>query len=196
MGGFADLCVLGYIVGPAIGFLPQIYKQEPAYNPALCWLTILSHLLKLFSSGSVKTDKAFKYQFCMVILVHCYIIWLHSRKKGDEKFNLFGIAISQRIFYRHLLETLFMIMITLKLLEFIGLDFLFAPCSTGINIFVTFLHLEFYRKNKAKPVELFVSWIVGDFIRLFCMLKLFESPLLYIFEVLAQIAINLVILLL
>lgn len=187
---------IGFILGPTIGFFPQIYRGKPTYSPGLSVLTILSCLLKLFSHKPSGFDSVLQYQFCVAILVHVYLIRLHAQQKGQDIRSFFRLVHSHRWYYKYIVPCAGSFIISLKLLDFFGLGYLFTPASVVIDLAITFLHLDLYLNQKPKPKELFAAWLAGDIIRLVMMVRKYSTPIEVLFGTLIQIAINLVLLLL
>lgn len=187
---------IGFILGPMIGFIPQICKGEPAYNPGLSALTVFSSLLKLFSHRSSSFDLILQYQLCVAILVHFYLIRLHAQQKGQDVRSFFGLVHSHKWYYKCIVPSSGLFVVSLKLLDFFGLGYLFTPASVVVDLVIAFLHLDLYSANKSKPKELFAVWLVGDSIRLVMMFRKYSAPIEVLFGTLVQMAINLALLLL
>jgi hypothetical protein len=186
---------VGFILGPVVGFIPQIYRGKPTYNPGLSVLTILSSLLKLFSHKSSGFDSILQYQFCVVILVHLYLIRLHAQQKGQDARSFLGPVHSHRWYHRYVVPLAGLFVASLKLLDFLGLGYLFTPASVVMDLVITLLHLDLYSSKEPRPKELFAVWLVGDAIRLVMMFRKYSTPVEVLFGTLVQIVINLALLL-
>lgn len=185
----------GFILGPVIGFIPQIYKGKPSYSPELSILTISSSLLKLFSHKTSSFGSILQYQFCIAILVHLYLIRLYAQQK-EQGMMLFGLVISHNRYYRYAMPLGGFLITSLKMLDFFGWGYLFIPISVVIDLIIAFLHLRMYSNQKSKPKELFAVWIVGDSIRLLMMFRKYSAPTEVLIGTFVQMAINLALVLL
>lgn len=180
---------IGFILGPVVGFVPQIYRRRPSYGPELSILTISSTLLKLFSQKTNSFDSILQYQFCVAILVHLYLIRLHGQQKG-QNMALFGLVDSHERHYRHMVPLAGLFIISLKLLDSFGWGYLFISVSVVMDLAIAFLHIRMYSNQKSKPKELFTAWLIGDSIRLLMMLKKYSAPVELLIGTFIQIVIN------
>lgn len=181
---------IGFVFGPIVGFIPQIYKGVPLYKPELSLLTILSFLLKLFKTNSEELDKILQYQFYVAIFLHIYLIRLHSLKEHQQRIKILGLWFYEDAYYTHLVPTLMLLLISLKTFDMVGMSSLFVPAATLIDIIIAFLHLDIYSKQESKPRELFIVWLVGDIIRIFLMISKYVTPKIVILGCIVQLVIN------
>lgn len=181
---------VGFILGPVVGFIPQIYRGKPSYGPELSILTISSTLLKLFSHKTNSFDSILQYQFCVAILVHLYLIRLQAQQKG-QNVSLFGLVDSHERYYRHIVLLTGLFVVSLKMLDFFGWGYLFISISVVVDLAIAFLHLRMYSNQKSKPKELFTAWLAGDSIRLIMMLKEYSAPVELLLGTFVQVAVNL-----
>lgn len=184
---------IGFVIGPLLGFIPQIFKNEPKYNPGLSLLTIFSVILKLLSNEKNIFDPVLIYQLLVLGHIHIYMLRMHSKMKDLERYNFQGIIITSNFYYKHLIKLVVVFFVFLKILSAFGLSYLFSTFSTAIDVTITFFHLNLYATQASKPVELFLFWIVGDFVRIYFLITRYSAPIIMTLSVVAQIIVNLII---
>lgn len=173
-----------YVFSPVFGFLPQIYSGNITYNPLLCLLTIVASVFKLFSSK----DAVLSYQFAVAIALHLYLLGAKMKNQKDRPLSELA---NWRAYSRNaVLGGIVLLFVLLRAFESIG--FIYAKVAVALELSICMLHLKFYTKQgqNGKPKELFVTWVVGDIIRLIVLLKKYDCPVDYVVGVLIQIAIN------
>lgn len=187
---------IGYVISPLIGFIPQIYTGNLTYEPLLSILTVVTNILKMFSSRENEIDQRMTYQFIICIGLHLYL--LNKRNLTQKRFPVLSF-LDDTVLLKNIskIVSLFILILisSLKLIDFLGFSFIFMKLSIGIDILISLLHLKYYGSSETKPKELFLMWILGDLGRLGVMTMKYKCPIECFVSVLIQIAINLYVLL-
>jgi len=188
---------VGYILSPIVGFLPQIYTRNITYNPIMSLLTIVANLLKIFSRGSGETDTIMLYQFAVCTLLHLLLLTARLKQlKSPAATDMPYPNALTRI--KHLNQWIVAgvagLILLLRMLDAAGVAVFFMEIAVAIEIMIALLHIKYYR-GASKPIELFAVWILGDAIKMYLMYRRYECPVACYMGALAQIGVNLYVLL-
>lgn len=184
---------IGFVFGPIVGFAPQIYKGIPQYRSELSILTIIGCILKLFDNKNAQIDKVLQYQFYTTIIMHIYLIRLHSLKQNQHRINFFGFLFYEGVYYTHLMPAMMLFLLTLKVFDSFGFSYLYMPISTAMDIAISLLHLDIYARGRSKPLELFITWLIGDITKLILLIRKYDTPFWLILGTCIQMIINLIV---
>lgn len=190
---YTHLFDLLYVLGPCIGFIPQIVKRKPKYNPVLSLLHIYSSLIKILYYESKRSEIAVIYQFYITLVLHVYLLNLQYNRKDVEMYNIFGFRFDNQFYFKYLFYFISVFFLFLKVLDIFKLSSAFVSIALVIEIFITFLHYDLYSHTKSKPRELFVAWAIGDLFKLYLMIGKYISSLLLVLGCVFQFIINLII---
>ncbi|ORD94547.1 hypothetical protein ECANGB1_536 [Enterospora canceri] len=85
------------------------------------------------------------------------------------------------------LMKMFIFGVALFILQMLELGFIFNGLALIFDVLTTYLHYVLYRDDPKKPNELFLAWILGDFIKIYFNIFVYRSPLLYTCAILSQL---------
>lgn len=193
-----DIC---YILSPVLGFLPQLYSKRISYEPLLSVLSVLANILKIFSSKNTETDPVMLYQFATVAILHLLLLKIRFNQiKLDSSPVTIDLPYSTLLRTKHLgqgaIYAIAAFFILLKIVDSTSIALFFMEIAVAIEVLISILHVRYYTKGNLKPRELFAFWILGDTIKLYLMyIKYEKCPLICYGGILAQIGVNLYVLL-
>lgn len=164
-----------FAISPTFGFIPQIYKRRIIYKPYLSLLNIYIALIRIVDYIHKKYNKTLLYQNVIAIILHVYLISLNTNKN----YRMAGI-----------IKSIGLVALGLIILGKSGLYILFQQCALLLDIFATYIHYNIYKDDPKRPFELFIVWMIGDFIRVYFYIIVYKAPFLYICGVIIQTIFN------
>lgn len=164
-----------FAISPIFGFLPQIYKQRIIYKPYLSLLNIYIALIHIIDYIHKKYNKILLYQNVVAIILHMYLISLSTNKN----YRMTGI-----------IKSIGLVTLGLIILGKSGFYILFPQCALLLDVAATYIHYNIYKHDPKRPFELFVVWMIGDFIRVYFYTAVYKAPFLYICAVIIQTIFN------
>ncbi|KAM0671830.1 hypothetical protein CWI42_121690 [Ordospora colligata] len=195
----------GFVLSPAIAYVPQIISRDILISPLISMLFIMSNILKLFHYCFRKYEDLVLAQHVFAILLHLCLIIMSRRPLGGFETKMLGSGATRLLFRSYgakgsVIGILIMFSLSVNLL---GMTYKsYEPCGILSSIFeigINLLQLILERREaktggikgeaKRSPKEVYVCWILGDIVKIWFYSGL-DVPLTFMVTIAVQILID------